>query len=697
MRRKIFMLCGLMLFLAGCAVQPASQTLQPAGTDAAALPPTSTVTPDVIYVTATPNPGETLALPEASQTAILPAEATETPVTDASLNITAIDDLGGGRALVHWSPVGSFPSGYVLVWTDQSERPVFPGDNYNYAGDSNSRSALITLQTGKIYYLRVCRFTGSGCDVYSNLGIFALKLTTPTPYITAASGSSSGGGTGGSGSSSTAVPGTAYNPNGTPVSSTNGITITSMEDAGTGKAKISWTAAGSFSQGFAIVYSPSSTTPYIGGYAYYVVGNSAARSAYVEGTPGTKTYYRVCRYTGSSCVIYSNTYTYTFSGSVPTATPDPATITIYSVAPTATLGQASITWGATGSFLSGYKILISKTNSSPTISSYDQLFAVDTGLTSTTFTGDPGATYYVRMCKTVSGTCGNYSSNVATVAFPADTSTITNVRLAENTAGIVSVSWEASEDAPQGFKIVYSTVNSSPTLADSVSSLLDGALRVGSFTGEASSTYYVRVCRIINQKCSVYSDPQTITLALPQSITISEFRDVSNGTATVLWSTTGLFSEGYRVLISSNNPPLIADAQSVINDGAVHTTMITGTMGLPYWVSICGSSGEVCSVVSTPEQFTFGNIVIDNVVASGTGTAEISWHKVGAEITGYRIFLSSTNHDPYSGSYEFMVSADGTATSATITGNVGVTYYITMCNYRDIDCVFYSTPYEFTY
>lgn len=689
MRRRFLGAIGLMFFLAGCTALPAAQSAQPGGNDAAALAPSPTYTPNVIYVTATPNPAET-------QVSAAGSEVAETPVSDSSLTITGIDDLGGGRAVVHWDANGSFPFGFVVTWTEQTQRPVFPGDNYNYAVDPNSRSALVTLQRDKVYLLRVCRFTGSRCDVYSNLSIFTLKIVKPVPYFTAVASSS-----GGTTTISTSQASSSYNASGTPVSFGSDIVLTGVSAAGTGKAKVAWAANGSFSQGFAIVYSTSTTAPYVGGYPYYVVGDSAARSAYVDGTPGTVVYYRVCRYTGSSCDVYSNTYTYLFPGSlVATATPDPATIVINSVAPTATLGQASITWTATGSFPSGFKILISKTNAAPTISAYDQLFVVSSGsATSTTFTGDPGASYYVRMCKIVAGTCGNYS-NVATVTFTADTSTISNLQVSDGSLSYANVTWEASEDAPQGFKILFSTVHATPTLQDSWVYVSDGSLRAGTFSGDPGSTYYVRVCRYINTSCSVYSDVVSITLdaGTTPTVTIEGISDTGEGTAMLRWSSTGEFPDGYRILVSeTNDPPLVSDQQSLASSADAPMKEITGTPGTAYYVSICRVEGSGCGVTSTVWHYTFGKITLGSFTLDGSGNATLAWTYTGSNTpAGFSALFSTTNTSPSIADHEVQVDAGSSSTSVNATLTAGVAYYYRVCSGDGTACIINSAVGSYT-
>jgi len=113
------------------------------------------------------------------------------------------------------------------------------------------------------------------------------------------------------------VPG-AYTKEGFAISSTSSIVITNIKDTHSGQALISWNASGTFAHGFRLYYSTSSKTPYLGaGFSEYEIADGTARSAYIEGTPGTTYYYRLCNYTGSACTFYSNSFGFTFAKSTP--------------------------------------------------------------------------------------------------------------------------------------------------------------------------------------------------------------------------------------------------------------------------------------------------------------------------------------------------------------------------------------------
>lgn len=116
----------------------------------------------------------------------------------------------------------------------------------------------------------------------------------------------------------TAIPG-AYNDAGSPIKSDDSIIITNIKETGTGQALMTWTASGTFSNGFRIYYSSYIKNPVFGGEkSEFVINDGATRSAYISGDTGTTYYYRICNYTGSGCAFYSNTFTFSFSGPTPT-------------------------------------------------------------------------------------------------------------------------------------------------------------------------------------------------------------------------------------------------------------------------------------------------------------------------------------------------------------------------------------------
>lgn len=721
---KYIFLLALAVMLAGCIPTATATTVPVENPTQAPVVATPTSAPQVIYVTATPSNQTGVEVASTATPAALEATPTPTP-SDASLTISGVDDLGGGRAVIHWAATGNFPTGYIVVYSDTNQSPTFPVNTYNYTGDPNARSAMVTVEVGKIYYVRVCRYTNNTCDVYSNLGVFALQNVAPTSYPNSPSYYPT--------ATSSSI---AYNSNGDVISSSSSLAITSMNATDTGKAIIRWTASGTFSKGFAIVFSTSYTKPFVGGYPYYVVGDSAARSAYVDGTPGSTVYYRICRYTGTTCDIYSAPFTFTFPGTAPTAvpatptsstpttvtpvTPTPATatptptatVTSTPVTPTAdptadsstltldsvtntSLGTATASWSYTGTFPNGIMVLYSSTNSEPTISDTTILVSnVSDG--SKDITGIPGTTYHVRLCKYDGSNCLFYS-NTQDIAFTADTATISLDTVVDTTDNTATVSWTPTGNFTDGYRLLVSETHDPADLSSEiVQNITDPATHTATFTAAAGSTYHVRVCKIYGDSCSVYSNQINFTKA---QIALNSVTDVSSGNATAAWTATGTFSDGLLVVYSASNT-LPTESDTTVSAASTDTSAtITGTAGTTYYVRVCKLSGSACVVYSNAITFTFAKITLGDLTMSTTDetTGTLGVTAAGNfSPNGFMYLISASNDTPLitdsSGTLSGHVDGDNTITSVTIDNLIpGGTYYFRLCQATSTSgCLVYS-------
>ena len=70
---------------------------------------------------------------------------------------------------LNWSLAGmESDRGFKVVWS-KDVNPVYPGSDYHYLSDDDSRSDTISeLTTGNTYHFRVCEYLGGKCGVYSN-------------------------------------------------------------------------------------------------------------------------------------------------------------------------------------------------------------------------------------------------------------------------------------------------------------------------------------------------------------------------------------------------------------------------------------------------------------------------------------------------------------------------------------------------
>lgn len=331
----------------------------------------------------------------------VPAESTKTttqtpaitatpPSDEAGITLTTLQESGSGQVYLQWSANGSFPKGFKIVWSKSSSAPVFPGDSYAYINDGSVRSAYVKeLTPGEKYYFRVCRYTGSACELYSNTKSITLSGNTEE----------------------------------------NTITLDSISDAGCGAAKLKWSATGSFPNGFKIAFSSSSTNPVYPGDDYVYVSSGSSRSVVVDGlTKGETYYFRVCKYEDGGCAFYSNKKSYTVPctstktptpTSVPTATPDSSTINLHTIDDEG-CDAVRLYWTPSGDFPEGFKIVWSDVHANPVFPGDEAYYESASDATTVFLDGfELGTTYHFRICKFYEGACRVYS-NAYEYTFPCD-------------------------------------------------------------------------------------------------------------------------------------------------------------------------------------------------------------------------------------------------------------------------------------
>lgn len=66
-----------------------------------------------------------------------------------------------------WSIAGTAPYGFKLV-ASTSSAPTYPGADFKKYTDGMSTEMMDGLSSGVTYYVRVCKYTGEGCQDYSN-------------------------------------------------------------------------------------------------------------------------------------------------------------------------------------------------------------------------------------------------------------------------------------------------------------------------------------------------------------------------------------------------------------------------------------------------------------------------------------------------------------------------------------------------
>jgi len=192
----------------------------------------------------------------------------------AATKVSELNLSNEGNGKVRWTHEGDARKGFKVVWSKTSG-PTYPTrttDQYQYLSSPDASSATLTAFDGTgTYYVRVCEYTGSGCDLYSN------EVTTFFEESTSASGD------------------------------VTSITLTSE-----GEGEISWELDGYSDMGFKVVYSLSSgpTYPTRSGDKYQYFSSPNTSEASLDAFDGAGTYYvRVCEYLGGACGLYSNEIT----------------------------------------------------------------------------------------------------------------------------------------------------------------------------------------------------------------------------------------------------------------------------------------------------------------------------------------------------------------------------------------------------
>lgn len=292
---------------------------------------------------------------------------------DPSLKITIMKGGESGKAYMEWSDKHATSSGYKIVYSTSNSVPVYGTDSSYSVPDSTARSAYVDGNSNTSYYYRICRYSSSGCTSYSAVYTYTFPVA------------------------STATPDSAS------------ITISSIVDSGIGAALVSWAATGDFPYGFKILYSKTTALPTLSD-SVVVVSDGSARQGTISGDPSSTYHVRVCKYNGSTCSIYSGVVDFPFAA-------DSSTITLDSVVDGASSGDMNLAWTPSGSFPSGFKMLYSTTEATPT---YENASMVAAGSSDTTGTinGTAATHYYVRVCKFTGSGCSIYSNIVEITTAP---------------------------------------------------------------------------------------------------------------------------------------------------------------------------------------------------------------------------------------------------------------------------------------
>lgn len=503
----------------------------------------------------------------------------------AAIRITEVTDSARGEALVRWEASGEFPSGFKIAYSDRNPNPTFPEDNWVYVSDPDARAGRITGSPGQIYAIRVCRYTGSICDVYTDPVYFTFSKNTP------------------------------------PSSSSETLAILSITELGSGKVRLTWMAEGKFPYGFKIVWSDKKTAPTYPEDAWIYISDPAARSAEITAAAGKTYTFRICKFDGSGCTLYSAGFAFTLSGKLPTASVE--SIRILEITAKSS-GKAVLRWEAVGSFPQGFKVAYSKTSKNPSYPEDTWVYLSDPNARSAVVEGDPGAQYYFRVCKYTGSACAFYSA-ASTYTFPSlpteSPVSINITDISNTTAGKAVIRWSATGSFPNGFKVVWSAVNPNPTYPEDTWIYVSNAdARSAVVEGTPGTRYTFRVCKYLGGSCGTYSPGYSFTFAPAateppppeptadtSTINITSVSASSADTAVVSWSASGSFPQGFKIVWSDSltSPTYPGSNSTLINDPGASSGSISGLeSGKTYYVRVCKFDGSSCVLYSGTQTYS---------------------------------------------------------------------------------------------
>lgn len=192
---------------------------------------------------------------------------------DVSISLSGI--VEGTTASLKWNASGDVSGGFKLVW-NKTGSPVYPGDNATYIDGATRAYTLKGLPENTTVSVRICRYTGSGCDAYSN----EVKLQTGAGIVKPTGG---------------------Y----TPISGAQQLSVQQVP----GGIQLNWTP--STVSGFVyykVVRSETNGDPYYPNDGYVTALSNVGTTGYTDATAvsGKTYYYRICAKDGAGVIWCGN-------------------------------------------------------------------------------------------------------------------------------------------------------------------------------------------------------------------------------------------------------------------------------------------------------------------------------------------------------------------------------------------------------
>jgi hypothetical protein len=221
------------------------------------------------------------------------------------------------------------------------------------------------------------------------------------------------------------------------------------------------------------------------------------------------------------------------------------------------------------------------------------------------------------------------AGTVAAATTAAATIKITDV--VDDGGGKATIYWETVGDFPVGFELVWSDSDNSPTFPENPSIYIgDSNKRSAQIQGDVNKTYYVRLCRYVNNSCDVYSDLGTIKFAKPTSaptntaiptiayptatayagppfIKITGIQYTASQSARIYWQAYGNFPKGFLILYvqSKNVVPTYGDYKFYQASSTTRSFDVYGSNDEYYTFVVCRWTGSTCDMNSNAYVFKF--------------------------------------------------------------------------------------------
>jgi len=294
------------------------------------------------------------------------------PTYSADQSITLSGSASGSTVSLKWTLNNlTSPKGFKVVNADHSN-PVYPGDDYHYLSEPDTRSDVWYGLSAGTYHFRVCEYLGGSCGVYSNdITVIVNESTSNYEY--------------GSITLSKTTSGTTVN--------------------------LTWKLSGmTSSQGFKVVKAEHSNPVYPGDDYHYLSDASATTDSWTDLSAGTY-HFRVCEYLGGKCGVYSNDVTVTITSTTCNSCSG-GSITLTK---TVSGNSVSLNWALSNMTSSmGFKVVKAE-HSNPIYPGDDYHYLSEADTRTDTWDNLETGTYHFRVCEYLGGKCGVYSNDLTVI------------------------------------------------------------------------------------------------------------------------------------------------------------------------------------------------------------------------------------------------------------------------------------------